>query len=86
MTGQESDALDETHLLAGLCRLHDDVDHTVRHFLKTLEQCPALNHTRAKLDSDLKTVRADSRMAVLPTADLAQTSPGRELSLLGVVF
>jgi len=53
------------YYIAGLCALRGDIDHSVRYFGETLDQLPALNRTRARLDPDFEAVRADPRMAAL---------------------
>ena len=73
------------YYIAGLCGLRGDIDRAVRYFEETLEQLPALNRTRARLDPDFAAVRADPRMSVLLAADSAQTAPGPEPSPGGVV-
>ena len=73
------------YYIAGLCGLRGDIDHAVRYFEETLQQLPALNRTRARLDPDFEAVRADPRMSVLLAADLAQTGLGSGPSPGGVV-
>ncbi len=73
------------YYIAGLCSLRGDTDHAVRYFEETLEQLPALNRTRARLDPDFEAVRADPRMSVLLGADSTQAVPGSGPSPGGVV-
>ena len=65
------------YYIAGLCALRGDIDHSVRYFGETLDQLPALNRTRARLDPDFEAVRADPRMAALLANDPEQAGPGR---------
>ena len=65
------------YYIAGLCALRGDIDHSVRYFGETLDQLPALNRTRARLDPDFIAVRADPRMAALLANDPEQAGPGR---------
>ena len=73
------------YYIAGVCGLRGDIDHAVRYFEETLEQLPALNRTRARLDPDFEAVRADPRMSALLVVDPAHTAPGSGASPGGVV-
>ena len=64
------------YYIAIVCGLRGDIDHAIRYFEETLEQLPALNRTRARLDPDFEAVRANPRMSVLLEPASAPAGPG----------
>ena len=61
------------YYVAALCALRGESEQAIRYFSETLEQLPALNRARARVDPDFDGIRESPEFAALLTVDAVPT-------------